>query len=152
GGLAGFGFAVACKEVAAMLPLALLLADLVLLPAVDPARWRRVVRLHAPFLAAIAVAGVLRFALYRSVAAPDRELGLATHLLTQAGVAWLYLRLFLWPAGQSLVHQVSEVRSLVDASAAAGVLAAAGLVALAVAAFRLRRRDPPAAFGVLWFL
>jgi tetratricopeptide (TPR) repeat protein len=51
-----------------------------------------------------------------------------------------------------VVHQVPEVETLHDARAAWGAVAGAGLAALAIAAWRLRRRAPATAFGTLWFL
>jgi len=152
GGLAGFNLGLACKEVAAILPVVLVLHDLIFLPAVDPRRRGRFLRLYAPLLAVVALAAWLRFHLYQAVEAPQRDLAFAPNLLTQFGVVWRYLALFLVPVGQSLVHQVPEVRSLGDARAAWGALAGTGLLGVAFGAWRLRRRDPAVAFGTLWFL
>src|SRR3990172_2364776 len=55
GGLAGMALALASKETAAMLPVALVLYDLVFLPAPDPRRRGRFLRLHAPLLPLLAL-------------------------------------------------------------------------------------------------
>src|SRR5262249_121561 len=78
--------ALACKEVAAMLPVAVLLYDLVFLPADDPARRRRLRRVYSPLFAALAAAACLRLALYRSHEAPERDLDLAANLLPHAAL------------------------------------------------------------------
>ena len=150
-GLAGFALALACKEVAAMLPAAVLLYDLIYLPE-DPGRRRRLQRLYAPVFGALAAGAWLRLYAYRSLEAPERDLGLAANLLTQSGVVWRYLRLFLLPLGQSVVHQVPEVTSLEGLPAAWGALAGAGLAGAAWLAWRVRRREPAVALGALWFL
>jgi tetratricopeptide (TPR) repeat protein len=152
GGLAAWAFALASKEVAAALPLILVLYDLVWLPRVDPARRGRLLRVYVPMLAAVAAGVALRFYAYRLAEEPTPGLGLATGVLTQFGVIWRYVGLFLVPLGQSLVHQVEEVRSLGEARALQGLAAGAALAGVAAVAWRLRRRAPYEAFGALWFL
>ena len=152
GGVASFALALACKEVAAMLPAVVLLYDLIFLPADDPGRRRRLLRLYAPLFAVLAAGAWARLHLYRSLEAPERDLGVATNLLTQSGVVWRYLRLFLLPVGQSVVHEVAEVTSFRGLPAAWGAFAALGLAGVALLAWLARRREPAVAFGALWFL
>jgi tetratricopeptide (TPR) repeat protein len=151
-GLAGFAFGLASKEVAVMLPVALVLYDVVFLPASDPRRRFRFVRLYAPLLALVAIGGWIRLHLYTTVEATAREHAVAENLLTQFGVVWRYLALFVAPLGQSVVHEVPEVQALGGPEALRGALAGLGLLLVALACWSLRRRQPLAAFGMLWFL
>src|SRR6185436_2346237 len=59
-----------------------------------------------------------------------------------------YLRLLLWPAGQSLVHPAQRVASPWEAKV---LLAAVAILVVATLAWRLRRRLPLLAFGLVWF-
>jgi len=59
-----------------------------------------------------------------------------------------YLGLLLVPAGQSIVHPVRQISSVLDPWL---LLSAALLAGIAIVAWRLRHRAPLAAFGVLWF-
>ena len=152
GGLAAFALALAAKETAAMLPVALVLADQLLLPAADPRRRARFLRFHAPLLALVAVGAWIRLQAYVSAEASAPPHAFAENLLTQFGVVWRYLALFFAPVGQSLVHEVPEVETLASPEALRGALAGAGLLALAIACWSVRRRQPVAAFGMLWFL
>jgi tetratricopeptide (TPR) repeat protein len=151
-GLSGFGLALACKEDAAVLPAVLLLHDLLFLPPEDPGRRRRILTLYLPLFALVVAGGALRIYRFRAAETVDPSLAFAPHLLTQFGVIWLYLRLYLLPIGQSLVHEVTDVRSLVEPAALRGWVAGIALLALTGLAFRMRRFEPRLAFGVLWFL
>jgi tetratricopeptide (TPR) repeat protein len=152
GGLVAFALALASKEVAAMLPVALVLYDLLLLPPADPERRSRWLRLHLPLLAAVAGAAFVRLAVYRALEARSPAPELAPHLLTQFRVVWRYLALFFVPVGQSVVHEVPRLRSLGDPGTLTAALAGAALLAVALLAWRARRRQPLAAFGALWYL
>ena len=138
--------AVGSKEVGIMLPVVIFAYDRLLRPGDDEARRRRVWRVFVPGLL-----GALAFAAYR-LAALRQALGTGSpllNLLTQSVVVWRYLRLLVWPSGQSIMHGVGRVGSI---SEPAALMAAAGLTAVAVIALALRRRAPVVAFGVFWFL
>jgi hypothetical protein len=152
GGIVGFALGLASKEVAAMLPVALVLYDLCFLPARDPRRRSRFVRLYLPLLAVVAAGTWLRVHMYTMLEAPSRGHPLVENLLTQFAVIWRYLALFLAPVGQSLVHEVPLVEALGGPEALRGALAGASLLLLALVCWVLRRRQPLAAFGILWFL
>ena len=64
-------------------------------------------------------------------------------------VAFRYFRMLLAPSGQSIFHQVDEVRRLTDPAL---LLAMAWLVTWIAVAVRIRRVDGVAALGMLWFL
>src|SRR5262245_30415147 len=151
-GVLAFAFALACKEVAAVLPLVLALYDLAFLPPGDPRRRGRFLRFYLPMLAVVAAGAALRLHGYRSGEDPSAGLAFGPNLMTQFRVIWLYAGLFFLPRGLSLVHEVPELPSFGDAGALWAALAGAGLLAVALLAWRLRRFEPRAAFGVLWFL
>jgi tetratricopeptide (TPR) repeat protein len=151
-GLACFGFALACKEDAAVLPAALLLYDFVFLPPGDPGRRRRMRVFYLPLFVLVLAGAALRIYRFLGDEAADPGLAFAPNLLTQSGVIWLYLRLYFFPSGQSLVHEVAEVRSLAEPLALRGLVAGAALLALMGLALRLRRFEPRLAFGIVWFL
>jgi len=69
--------------------------------------------------------------------------------LSQFRVIWHYLRLLVLPAGLNLDPALPISRSIWQHGAWAG---AAGILGLVAAAWRVRRRYPLAAFGVLAFL
>jgi tetratricopeptide (TPR) repeat protein len=115
-------------------------------PGSDDARRSRLWRVFVPgLLVALAIA-VYRLAALRQAVGTGSPL---LNLLTQSIVIWRYIRLLVWPAGQSIMHAAGRVTSPADPAA---LLAAAALLGLAVLAIRVRRRAPMVAFGVLWFL
>jgi hypothetical protein len=77
--------------------------------------------------------------------AETAEVGRTTYLLTQLTVIPRYLRLFIWPSGQSVDHDVAWVHGL-----GSGVLAGLALIVLLLfAAFAARRTIPLATLGIL---
>lgn len=72
----------------------------------------------------------------------------AVNLLTQTRGWVLYLRLLFWPAHLSLEHQLSVLTSVHDP---AFLISAAGLGALGVAAWLVRRQSVVPAFALGWF-
>lgn len=84
------------KEVAITLPLALYLLDRVIRP-------RPRARDYLPFLGALAVAGVVRLSVY-GFPHPEVPRDVWTHLCGQAEAWATYLRLWLLPVGQSILH------------------------------------------------
>jgi hypothetical protein len=76
------------------------------------------------------------------------EVSRMTYLLTQFTVIPRYLRLVVWPSGQSLDPDARWIQG----PEAAAMLGLAGIVALCVLAIVLRHRLPLAALGVVWCL
>lgn len=85
----------------------------------------------------------------RSIPA-DRTFTANEYALTQPVAAATYLRLAVFPRGQTLLHDLAPVRSPGDPRFIASSLALLALLALAI---RLRRDRPGVALGLgLWFL
>jgi hypothetical protein len=138
--------ALGSSAAAAGLPILVLTYDAWVLR--DPGWRRRVWRVYVPALAAVGllIAWDLR-AVLPAGGVPPR--GPLDNLLTGVIVTWRYVGLLIWPAGQSLVHQVHWPTSALDPLA---LLALAGAAAAVAAAARARHTASLAAFGVIWFL
>lgn len=139
--------ALASKEVAAALPFVILAYDWLLLPGTEGERRRRFWGLYAPLCVQLAVAAAYRVVLLQEAAAGMYHPPLLS-ALTQAIVIWRYLRLAVWPVGQSIMHSVHEVRSPADPLALAAVTA---LVVVFVLAIRVRRTAPLLTFAAIWY-
>jgi thioredoxin-like negative regulator of GroEL len=138
----------ACKEIAAMVPLLAWGYDRLFLPEGPGAR-RRQLSVYLPPLVLIAILGGVRLSIYFGREASGASASVVSNLLLQIKVLWHYLALLIFPAGQSVIHEFREVDSVFEP----GVLAAmAGLVALLFVAWRVRRRAPQVSFGIVWFL
>lgn len=149
GGLAAFVLGLLSKETAAMLPLLLVTADLLIVGRPGEARRRRLLRFHLPLTALVVAAGAARLAVWARLERGAEAIGLWQHVLTEAEVAWRYVGLLLLPVGQSIMHQVATVTDPLDPSALAAL---AALVAAVAALVPLGRRLPLVALGLLWFL
>jgi protein O-mannosyl-transferase len=148
GGILCGALAIASKEVGLVLPAVVLAYDW-LLRAGDPAaRWRRLWRLFVPAFVLLAAVGAYRLLAMGGVSR-DAAAAPALNLLTQSIVIWRYIGLLVWPSGQSIMHGVHRVTSLLDPI---GWAAAAGLAGACVAAYRLRSSHPVVALGIVWFL
>jgi predicted TPR repeat methyltransferase len=134
------------KEVGLVFPVVMLAYDWLLLPDSPTRRRRRLRALYLPCLVLLIAAGAFR--LSRASGPMTTEAPLL-NLWTQSIVVWRYIGLILVPVGQSIMHSVHRVTSLVDARALVALAALAGAVAAAVV---MRRRQPLVAFGVLWFV
>jgi tetratricopeptide (TPR) repeat protein len=147
-----YGCSVTSKQHGLTLPGALLLVDYFFLAGRD---WRRM-RRHWPTYAALgalmATGGAL---VIRQVwNAPSAGFGLREvtwqgYLFTQFRMYWLYLRLLLVPFGLSADYDIRPSRTLWEGLSWLGL---AGLLVLAGAVLRGRRRWPLVSFGVLWYL
>jgi len=143
----GFGAAAASASPAgAALPVVMLAYDRWVLRTTG---WqRRLWRMYLPVAAVAAVAGAWRLrAAWTVDLVPSRSV--LDNLLTQSIVIWRYVRLLVFPAGQSIVHDVRWVDSPADPLA---LLAVAAIALAVAAAVRLRRGAPMAAVGAIWFL
>ena len=135
------------KEVAAMLPLALLAYDVLVLPRLVSGRRRAV--LHIPLLMMVVTAVALRVWVLRRI---EYEAG--------SGFDWTlafvavdafrgYLQLLLWPAGQTIFHALAPIVQPFDLRVIVSLTLFGGLFALA---WSLRRVSSLLLFGLLWFV
>jgi hypothetical protein len=148
--LGSLGLALAAKEVALVVPLVFAAYDVVIAPswsAGQRRRRRRILGTLVAFVLALTAVRLVVFAVLEHFG--NVRLSLWRTALTQAGVILRYLRLLLFPIGQSLVHEVPDVESWADPMALAGLGA---VLLLALAAWRGRGRQRVLAFGVLAFL
>lgn len=136
------------KENGAALPVVLLAYDWLLRPGSDRARARRLWLLWLPLFALVGIAAVYRLMTLSAVSVGASPASPLLNGLTQAIVIWRYLGLLVWPAGQSIMHAVHRVSNAADPLA---WVAVAGLAAITLVAFRLRRTEPLVALGVAWF-
>lgn len=150
--LAAFAAAVLTKEHAVSLAGILILTDLCWPVAFSTASVRRNWRLYVLMLpaAAVGAAGVFRM-LARAPTAGFSVAGVTPYeyALTQARAIFAYIRLTLFPVGQSIDHDFPFSRSLFDRGA---ILWAILLLGLVLAAVRFRRTRPLTCFGLLFFL
>jgi len=146
--LALYAAAILTKEHAVVLPALFLLTDLFQ----SPDNIRRDRRLYLP-IAALAVAGLAMVAgvLSSAVSAGFNTWGITwdQYALTQARAIFQYVRLTLFPIGQSIDHDFPISRTPVEHHAWFFVLLLAAVVG---AAIYFRRRFALAAFGVFAFL
>jgi Flp pilus assembly protein TadD len=147
--LAAFALALLSKEMAAVLPAAVLLRSWLLGPRTRslPSAMAAVL----PWAAVIVAYAALRFGV----------LGLGTQepLAAQAGrlalfrtwwAGWIeYLRVLVWPRMLTVEHVVPLARTLLEPRVVAGMAAGAGLLAWA---WQARRRDPGLAWALGLFL
>jgi hypothetical protein len=136
------------KEVAAALPVVALAYDWLLLPGPPEARRRRLVRVFIPAIVAAGLAAAYRLSVLVGADASFSRSPIL-NLLTQSIVIWRYVGLLVLPIGQSIMHGVHTVTSLLDPL---GLAALGGLTGLAILAFGVRDTVPLVAFGILWFL
>jgi len=140
--------AIAAKEVAVALPAVVLAYDWIVVGPDNGAR-RRLWRVHVPLLALVLVLGSFRLWRYVSlemIQSSDlqwRNAFLELHVLQR------YVGLLLVPKSLSLVPAVAPLPSLLDLRVAGGVATLA--ICLGLAAL-MRRRQPLATFGIVWFL
>jgi tetratricopeptide (TPR) repeat protein len=147
-GWLAFLLALGSKETAVMLPFVLIAWDALLVGGGRAERVRRALRIHLPLVIAVVAAGGVRLATLLQAEAPVLRSPME-NALTQTIVILRYVRLIVWPVGQSLAHEVRQVSSVADPAA----LAAVATIAAALAAgWRWRRREPLALFGAVWFL
>jgi tetratricopeptide (TPR) repeat protein len=138
----------AAKELAAAVPILVLAYDWLLLPATPDVRRRRAWRVHAPLWAIVAVGAVARVVVFELLE-PAKDVSIEQNLLVQVAVFWRYLGILLWPRGQSIVHEFSEVPGGLHLPTLASAAAIAVLVVYAV---KLRQRAPLFLCGVIWLV
>lgn len=147
-----FGAAITTKEHTVVLPLLLLLTDYFWNLPFSLAGIRRNWRLYVPITAGGIVAALyLAPTVRRSSSAGFniKDFTWQQYFFTQCRALWLYVRLFLFPAGLNIDRDFPISRTIVDHGAIVGL---AALLLAAGAAFYFRRRYPLAAYGVFAFL
>lgn len=135
------------KEIAALLPLLWLLEDLWVQRSEGlRARLRS---FHAPLAGLLVLGGLARVWIYFG---QERGANLgdpALSVLTQVGATWRYLRLLVFPEGQTILHIYPQATSWGDPGLWVRVLAVG---VLAAGAWRLRKRAPSLAWGIAAYL
>ena len=147
--LASGSSALMSKEVAVFWPVVVSLYDRYVLGSPRPEWQRRFRRVYLPMLVLTAIAGAIRVGVLLLVENPDSGGVIWRFAPVEIVVAFRYFRMLLAPSGQSIFHQVDEVRRLTDP---AFLMALAWLVAWIALAVRMRRIDGVAALGMLWFV
>ncbi len=144
--LALFGAAVASKEHVAVLPLVILLTDYYWNPGFSLRGVWRNWRLYGVFLVASAAlaAFLYSYLVNEPTVGFHMKVSWYQYLFTQCRVLFIYLRLFLFPFGQTADYSVELSRTPLEHGAIFGMLAlAAGIVS----AFVWRKRYPVVSFG-----
>jgi cytochrome c-type biogenesis protein CcmH/NrfG len=139
--------ALASKETAIALPIVFFAYDWLLRPGGDEGRVRRLWRVCVPVIVVFGIVG-----LYRLSMLGISSTGISAAILnaeTQAIVVWRYVRLLVWPFGQSIMHSVHRVTNVADPRVGIAVI---GLAVVFVLAVRVRRPHPVIALGIVWFL
>jgi len=150
--LALCGAAVASKEHTLVLPGLLLLTDYFWNPGFSLSGIRRNWRIYVP-LAAGGLIG-LAFIARLLASAPSagfhiKDLTWYQYFFTECRAFFVYLRLFVFPAGQNLDYGYPISRSILDRGAVFGL---AAILLLAGAAIYFRRKYPLASYGFLVYL
>jgi protein O-mannosyl-transferase len=140
--------ALASKELAIVVPVMLSLYGAWVLRQTPAERRTRWLRMHGPMFGTVAVIVAARVWLLIGREYADssqlswRNAALELEMLAR------YARLFVWPVGLSLVHEVNPIVSLGSVRA---VLAIASVAAVAMLVASVRKTGPLVAFGLAWF-
>ena len=136
------------KEVGAVVPVLLLSYDLLASPRSALSLRERMLRLHAPLLTAMLVAGAARVWVLRTIEYPAEHVD-PTFVLVQLEAVRRYALLLFGQGPQSIFHQIAPYQGLASARA----LLTLGTIPVAVAAvWLLGRIDRLASLGSVWFL
>ncbi|MGQ9635092.1 MAG: tetratricopeptide repeat protein [Bryobacteraceae bacterium] len=144
-----YAAAASTKEHTAVLPAVLLLVDYFWNPGFSFSGIRRNWRLYVPIAVGAALALAYVFDILRQAVTAGfgmKELPWNHYFYTQWRVLWIYIRLFLFPAGQNADWAHATVRSPFDPMALAGLI---GLLGVVGAAIWYRKRYPLASFAIL---
>jgi tetratricopeptide (TPR) repeat protein len=147
-----FGAAVTTKEHTVVLPALLLLTDYFWNPPFSLAGIRRNWRLYVPVTACGILAAIYLAPLVRRSSTAGFSIKNFTwyqYFFTQCRAFWLYIRLFLFPAGLNIDPDFPLSQTIVDHGAIVGLMA---ILLAAGAAFYFRRRYPLAAYGFFAFV
>jgi tetratricopeptide (TPR) repeat protein len=102
---------------------------------------------YAPFLAALGMYLYVKKAVSGYVTVPKLPFGVPDYLLSEAKVLLLYVRLMLLPVNQNVDYNLPVTHSADAAVMVSALLVAAALIML----YRLRTKEPAAAFFGFWF-
>ena len=159
GALLAWLLALGSKEIAAALPVAILLVELLFFPGRESGAGKRRAAIVGAYIvlaaAAIAAAGFAYLGVDPSSVVVEqyraREFGPVERVLTEFRVLVFYLSLliFPWPGRLSVDHGFEVSRSLVDPVST--LVCAVALLLMIVIAIRLGRRQPILAFCILWY-
>ena len=140
------------KEIAFTLPAALLMIEFFLFNDGQFRRIQNCLERLTPFLLTMLI--ILMPRLHQSFGNQAGHFGETTtitplhYLFTQFNVIIEYLRLLLWPNGQSLYHAFPISFTLWEPKT---LLSLGFLVSLFVAAWVLKKKQPAVSFGLFWF-
>jgi hypothetical protein len=150
--------ALATKETAAMFPFVLFACDRLTghasITRLNPSRGTtadnrsRFLTIHLPLMATAVAAGLVRLAVLR-FEYPGQVSVHLRFVLLDLDVVRRYVWLLVNPTGQALFHEVADIRSLSEPRAIFAVGSTGVMLALA---WGLRRLEPVASFGIVWFL
>ncbi len=144
--------AVLTKEHTAALPALLLLTDYFWTSPFSLAGIRRNWRLYVPAAAGVVAAGLYLAPLLRHASTAGfgmKDFTWYQYFFTQCRAFWVYIRLFVFPAGLNVDYDFPISRTILDHGAIVGL---AAILVTAGAAFYFRRRYPLAAYGFFAFL
>jgi len=146
-----FLLAALSKEVAATLPVALVLLELYAARGgrLKDVRWRS----YAAFALLLAAAAAARVHYFDGLIPRESDRGWSVQLWTEAEVAWRYVQLAVVPWGQSVFHDHHEAGlTLRSGAAALGLVAATGAALAGLVGGRGGDTGRLAGFAWLWFL
>ena len=147
-----FALAALTKEHTIVLPALLLLTDYFWTTPFSFAGIRRNWKLYVPVTMGTVLVGVYLARKLRhspSAGFGMKDLSWYQYFFTQCRAFWLYIRLFLFPAGLTIDYDFPISQTILDHGAIVGLIA---ILLAAGAAFYFRRRYPLAAYGFFAFL
>lgn len=152
--------AVFSKEIALVLPVALILFCRYFLDETPQRQWRPLLLAVTPFLLIsclfitaklllpLAGGGRLDTLMNAEPLVSMQGISPLRYLVTEFSVLWLYIRLLFFPFGQAFDHNYPVVTTFITLR---NIAAFSGLAGLGLLAFRLRARRPLISFGITWF-
>jgi tetratricopeptide (TPR) repeat protein len=140
--------AVMSKEVAVFWPLVASLYDHYILSS-DEGAWRhRFRRVYLPLLLLTVLAGAIRLGILLLVENPGQTGIVWRFAPLEVFISLRYFWLLVVPFGQSIFHEVEDLRSVFDLRV---ILGTVWLAAWLAVAWRVRRQNPLVAVGLLWY-
>jgi tetratricopeptide (TPR) repeat protein len=144
-----FLLALGTKEIAATLPVVLLVFDLLFIFKGERKKFiTRLVRYHSPFWGILLFIFILRYYLFGTLGNPLRNLTVATYLTTQFAVILNYIRLFFFPVNLCADPDFPIFSSLFSGKIMFSFLILSAILYLA---FKVLKSYPQVTFGAFWF-
>jgi protein O-mannosyl-transferase len=140
--------ALASKETAAIFPLVFLVYDRFGVGRTVQERRRRFLTVHLPLIGTAILGGAVRLAVLARVEYPGQVSIHWNYVLLELDVVGRYAWMMINPSGQAIFHEVGLV-GLLDRQAWIDIAVVGSLAAIA---WKVRRADWVAGFGLLWFL